>query len=327
MRILFAGTPEIALPSLSALSEAHDVVAVLTNPDKPRGRKSTPEPPPVKELALDLGVPVLQPARLGSEAREMVAVHEPDLLVVVAYGRIFGPKFLALFPRGGINLHPSLLPRYRGPAPIPAAILAGDSETGITVQTLAQEMDAGDILMQVRIPLTGTETTPDLTDRASRLGASMLVDVVDQLEEDEIEPRPQNHDNATYTNMIDKSDGLVDWSATADEIYRAYRAYQPWPGIRTTFEGSGLSLLEVAPVDASVDASVDPSTDASGTEQVDSGPEPGTVLKLDKRLGILVQTGDGLLALRRLQLQSRKALDYMSFAHGTRGFLGTRLGG
>jgi methionyl-tRNA formyltransferase len=283
---------------------------VLTAPDRQKGRGRSVQPSPVKVAAIDLGIEVLQPPRLNAEARTQVAAPRPQLLVVVAYGRIFGPKFLDLFEQGGINLHPSLLPRHRGPSPIPAAILAGDRETGITVQRLALEMDSGNILKQTRIPLDGTETTATLTERVAVEGAELLTQTVADLEAGRVEERVQDHAAATYCHLIEKGHGEIDWSESAARIERMSRAYNPWPGAFTFFKDRKLTLWKTAVYGASES----------------EGSEPGTVLGVDKGWGILIQTGDGVLAVERLQLQSRGATDWKSFLNGAPDFLDGAVG-
>jgi methionyl-tRNA formyltransferase len=213
MRILFAGNPAIAVPSLEALAafcleDPGFQLAVLTNPDSPRGRHGKPESTDVAAAAVALtkrfverGMPPivqLKPEKLDAAAREAIKALEPDLLVSFAYGRIFGPKFLALFPKGGINIHPSLLPKHRGAAPIPAAILGLDRETGVTIQRLALEMDTGDILAQERFPLTGRETTASLSETAAVKGAIMLPPLIRSLTLNSLNERPQNNNEASY---------------------------------------------------------------------------------------------------------------------------------
>ena len=318
MRVLFAGTPEIAVPTLEAIAGSdHELVGVLTAPDRARGRGRSVRVSPVKELALELGVPVLQPESLRSEARREVSALESDVLACFAYGRIFGPRFLKLFPHGGLNVHPSLLPRHRGPAPIPAAILAGDAETGVTIQELALEMDAGDILAQERIPLTGTETTASLGEAVAPLGGRLLVDVLDALERGEARARPQDPSRATYTRLVEKEDGRIDWGASATTIDRMVRAYTPWPKAFTTWGDERLNILETIPVERA-----DADAGHAAREAV-----PGRVLRVDTENGVLVETGNGLLALRKLQLQSRKPLEWRSFLNGVDGFIGAVLGG
>jgi methionyl-tRNA formyltransferase len=310
MRLLFAGTPGIALPALDTLHREGYIQAVLTSPDAPQGRSRKPVASPVKARALELGLPVLSPERLGQSVRDEIKELQPDLLAVVAYGRIFGPRFLQLFPGGGINLHPSLLPRHRGPAPLPAAILAGDEEWGITVQRIALEMDAGDVLIQERYPCTGHENTTGLTAEAGIRGAAAMLAAVKGIEQGTLTGTPQDHGAATYCGLIRKEDGLIDWSLTAEEIHRRVRAYDPWPGAYSFLEGRKLNVWE---------AGVLPDPGELG--------EPGKIRAVDKKEGILVQTGGGLLALRTLQLQGKKRLPWQSFVNGIHGIEGSTLGG
>jgi methionyl-tRNA formyltransferase len=322
VRILFAGSPDIAVPSLVRLSFEHEIVGVLTNPESAQGRGRELAGTAVAQAAVSLwgdAVPVLQPERLGAEAREMIAPLKADILVSYAYGKIFGPKFLALFPRGGVNVHPSLLPRFRGPAPIPSAILAHDRETAITVQRLALEMDSGDILGQEVLPLAGTETTEDLSEVAAIMGADLLSRVLEKIELGEEDPRPQEGE-PVYCSLLKKEDGLVDWSAGVLDIDAKIRAFYPWPGAFSYLKGQRLNLLESFPYPGV--------TFAAGPASLDfESPAPGTVLGLDKSRGIMVQTVDGLLALRRLQVQHKKALPYREFANGMRDLAGAALGG
>lgn len=313
MRVLFAGTPEIAVPSLRKLAETHTVCGVLTSPDRRAGRGRHTVASPVKLVAQKLGIPVIQPPRLGSQARAEAGDLGAELLVVFAYGRIFGPKFLALFPYGGINVHPSLLPKYRGPSPIPAAILAGDSETGITIQKIAPEMDAGDIFEQVALPLDGSETAESLAARVAAEAAPILRRVVDDIGAGTATAVPQSDQGVSYCSVISKDDGAIDWTAPACEIERMVRAYHPWPTAHTTWDGRQLAILAA--------------TCADNEERPGSAAKrPGTVVGLDKRRGILIQTGNGTLAVQRLQLQSKKALDFQSFWNGVQGFDGAELG-
>lgn len=316
MRVLFAGTPEIAVPTLRDIhASAHSIAGILSAPDRPRGRGRSLHPSPVAEAAaaLDPGIPVLKPDQLRTEAREAVSQLEPEILVCFAYGKIFGPRFLGLFSRGGVNVHPSLLPRFRGPAPIPAAILGGDDETGITVQELAREMDTGAILLQERIRLDGTETSETLGRTVAGAAGGLVVRVLDSL--DALVPQEQDHRLATYTRLVEKADGVIDWSADAATIERTVRAYDPWPRATTSLRGERLAVLAAAVV--------------PGNHESVSLPSgvPGTVLGVDKELGILVETGNGPLALQRLHLQSRKPLDWRSFLNGVQDITGTVLGG
>lgn len=312
MRVLFAGTPELAVPTLRALAaSSHTVAGVLSAPDRPRGRGRTPLPSPVTEAAGELSLPVLQPQRLGAQARAAVAELEPELLAVFAYGKIFGPRFLALFAKGGLNVHPSLLPRYRGPAPIPAAIRNRDSETGITVQTVALEMDAGDIVVQKRIPLSGDETTASLSELVARTAGPLLVDAIDAVAAGRA-VTPQDHGAATYTRLLSKSDGEIDWSRSAEEIEALVRSVTPWPKARTTFRGEPLAVHRARVVECP----------APGGELT-----PGRIVAVDRALGILVETGNACIALQEVQLPSRKPVDWNSFVNGAGPLEGELLGG
>ena len=311
MRILFAGTPGIAVPSLRAVAGEFDVVGVLTAPDRTSGRGRKVSPSPVKAAAGEMGLRVLQPERLGAASRDDVASLGADLLVVFAYGRIFGPKFLSLFPLGGINMHPSALPKYRGPSPITAAILGGDSETALTVQRISEEMDAGDIVRQTPFPLDGTETTGSLTEAVSLAAAPELAAAVRNIAEGTAVDVPQDPAAAVYCRLVRKENGVIDWSRPAAEIERMIRAYDPWPRARTTLGGEPLTLLASAVADT--------------VSRGGSGP-PGTVSGVDTSRGILIQTGEGILAVTRLQAAGRKPLDFRSFLNGVTLEAGSQLG-
>lgn len=308
MTILFAGTPAIAVPCLEALAGAGHRVEVLTNPDAPTGRGGKLAPPPVKVRALELGLAVHQPAKLDAGARALFEGRF-DLLVSFAYGKIFGPLFLGLFPQGGLNVHPSLLPRWRGPAPLGAAILARDPETGICVQRLALKMDTGDILMRLVRPLDGTETTGSLTEWAASAAPALLVEAVRGLGDDFFTAEAQDDGAATYCSLVQKDDGRLDWTQAAAGLDARIRACDPWPGAFTSWKGERLVLKGSSLV--------------SGPG---SGLPPGTVVSVDKSKGILVQTGDGLVAVRELQLPARKSLDFRSFLNGNPALVGSRLG-
>ncbi|MEN6476673.1 MAG: methionyl-tRNA formyltransferase, partial [Rectinema sp.] len=246
-----------------------------------------------------------------------------DLLVSFAYGKIFGPRFLALFPMGGLNVHPSLLPRYRGPAPIPAAILARDAETGVSVQRLALEMDSGELYAVARIPLGGRETTAGLSATAAQVGARLLADVVDAIAEGRAVSVPQTGE-ASYCTMIAKSDGLIDWNMSCLDIDARIRAYDPWPVAHTYLRGKKLDLLESVPWPDGGEL-LSPAVSSAGVSSPVSSP--GTIVGLDKSRGLMVQTKDGLVALTRLRFSTRKALSYKEFANGVRNLAGAVLGG
>jgi len=312
MRVLFAGSPSLAIPALAAIQQDHDVCGVLTNPDQPQGRSKDLQPTPVKQKALELGLRVLHPKALDEPFYREIATLKPELLVVAAYGRIFKKAFIDLFPLGGVNLHPSLLPRFRGPSPITAAILSGDRETGVTIQRLALKMDAGPILAVERVPLDGTETTPVLTEQLAALGVELLIGVLNALEAGRIEEIEQNETKATYCRLVRKTDGCINWGDSAERIDRMIRAYQPWPGTFTSFGSQRLNIL---------DGGVCPECHP----EVSGGK--GLVFGSDKRYGVLVQTGQGILYINRMQLQSKKALDWQAFLNGNRTLVGSLLGG
>jgi len=311
VRVLFAGSPEIAVPSLAAIAARHELVGVLTNPPSAKGRGLSLSPTPVAVAAASLGAPVMSPERLGPAEREAVADLRPDVLAVFAYGRLFGPKFMALFPRGGINAHPSLLPRWRGCAPIPYAILSRDPVTGVSVQRVALRMDSGDVLLRREIALDGTETTESLSTLSAAVGAELLALALDRIAAGTAAGEPQDESAATYSCALSKDAGLVDWGMSALDIDARVRAFHPWPGAFTSLAGERLAVLASRPW-----------PDASSW----GGAAPGTVLAVDRSKGIIVQTGEGLIALARLQLRGKKPMDFKDFANGARGLVGTRLG-
>jgi methionyl-tRNA formyltransferase len=344
MRVLFAGSPGVAVPSLRAIAggatagkeaaapcPAVELAGVLTNADSRKGRGGGAEPTETGALAAVLAeeyrrrgkeFALFKPLKLDAAFREEAAAWRFDLLVSFAYGRIFGPKFLALFPLGGINVHPSLLPRYRGPSPIPAAILGGDRETGVTIQALAAETDSGDILAQERFSLTGRETTASLGEIAAEKAALMLPPLLQGIAAGTVKGRPQDHARATYCSLITGEEGRIDWSLGAREIDARIRAFTPWPLSWTDHGGQELCVLEARPYGGTAF----PAAAAAGERAAGEKAAPGLVLGVDTRWGILVQTGSGILAVERLQYRTKKALGWKDFLNGARGFAGSRLG-
>ena len=311
MRVFFAGTPALAVPSLRAAARVHDVVGVLTAPDRPSGRGRAPQPSPAADAAAALGCPVLKPDRLDADVIEAVRALHADIMVVAAYGKIFRQGFLSLFPLGALNIHPSLLPRFRGPSPIAAAILAGDPETGVTIQRMALKFDTGDILAQSRHALGGRETTGSLTEELAEEGARLLDDVLAAYAAGAPPvARPQDETGATYCHTLAKEDGTVDWDLPAVRIERMIRAFDPWPRCATRMGSESLLLLQSHVYPGSL-----------GTETA-----RGVVAAADRAHGLLVGTGDGVLAVERLQLQFKKSQDWRSFLNGHPGIIGTRLG-
>ncbi len=311
MRILFAGSPQLAIPCLESVRARHEVAAVLTNPDRPAGRRGLPQPTPVKARALELGLQVLEAPSLDRQLLDRVRALGCELLAVAAYGKIFPEELLGLFPRGGLNVHPSLLPRHRGPSPIPAAILAGDRETGVTVQRLAARMDSGEILAARSLALTGQETTGSLTPVLAGMGAELLAETLADMEQGRERGRPQEEAAATYCRLVRKLDGRIPWEREAEYLERLVRAYDPWPGAFTTWRKQSLGLLA-----AGVYPQPPPREAAA----------QGLVFGTDNRYGILVRAGQGVLSVTRLQLQAKKPMDWRSFLNGRRDFVGSRLG-
>ncbi|MCL2044217.1 MAG: methionyl-tRNA formyltransferase [Treponema sp.] len=315
MRVLFAGSPGIAVPALKAAAENCTLAGLLTNPDSPKGRSSRPEPTECAAAAQQYPCPVLKPEKLDSEARTLVADLRPDLLISFAYGKIFGPKFLALFPLGGINIHPSLLPKYRGPTPIPAAIINRESVTGITIQKLATEMDSGDIIVQQTVPLSGHETTESLSNLMAIKAAELLPDVLKGIAAGTLAAQPQDHNAATYCSLISKEDGLIDWNKSAAEIEARIRAFDPWPLCWTMHGDLPLFILKAGVLE--------------GTNiflDTNRAAAPGQVLGKDRNCGILIQTGEGILTVGKLQYQAKKALEWNDFLNGARHFIDAKLG-
>ncbi len=311
MRIFFAGSPGIAVPSLKIIASKYEICGVLTNPGKRSGRGGRRKLTPVELAAAELNLPVFPQDKIDSDFISTVKGLKPDLLVVVAYGKIFKKDFLDSFPCGGINLHPSILPVYRGPSPLTAAILNGDTETGVSIQKLSLKMDAGDIIRQEKIRLNGKETTGGLISEVSIIGARLLLLAIDDIIGGKAIPKKQDNSKASYCFIIKKSDGVIDWNSSAEEIERRIRAYNPWPLAHTSFGDKILNIYDA-----------EPREDDRGSEET----RAGRVIGIDKKEGILIKTGRDILVVKKLQLQSRKILDWRSFLNGTRNFVGSILG-
>ncbi len=300
------GTPRFAVPSLRRLAEAYLVVAVVTRPDKATGRGRRVAFSAAKEAAQTLGIPVMQPRTLRDEgAIAQLRGLEPEIVVVAAYGQILPPQVLSIPPFGCLNLHPSLLPKYRGPSPVAGALLAGEEETGVTIMLMDEGMDTGPILAQIRVAIQREETRGSLDERLGQVGAELLLETLPRWLAGEIEPRPQRHEEATYTKVLKKEDGRIDWGLNVEEIWRRVRAYHPWPGAYTYWRGHRLKVLRAHPL--------------AGKR----GGEPGSILAEGE--GTAVVTGQGLLALEEVQLEGKKPLDMVEFLRGQKGFLGSRL--
>jgi len=307
-RLLFMGTPDFAVPILKALVGQYEIVGVVTQPDRRVGRGRKVEASPVKVVALDNGLPVLQPPSLRQpEAVAELQALSPDVIVVAAYGHILRTEVLAIPPKGCLNVHASLLPKYRGAAPIAAVILAGEEETGVTIMLMDEGMDTGPILSQAACPISPQDTRKSLSAKLAQLGANLLTDTLPGWLAGEIEPRPQDHRQASCSRIIAKEDGLIDWSQSAVEIWRRSRAYDPWPGTYTYWRGRLLKVLSAQAL-----------PHWSGPE------EPGQVMALHE--GLAVATGEGALLLDEVQLAGKRALAAEDFARGQKDFVGSVLG-
>jgi len=305
-RLIFMGTPRFAVPSLERLREEYEVVAVVTRPDKAVGRGRMVAFSPLKEVALAWGIPVMQsPSLKKEEVVTSLLELEPHVIVVAAYGQILPPGVLAIPPFGCLNVHASLLPKYRGASPVAGALLAGEEETGITIMLMDEGMDTGPILAQARLLISPEDDQGSLTEKLAYLGADLLLETLARWLNGEITPQPQEDDKATYTKILKKEDGLIDWSMSSVEIWRRVRAYNPWPGAYTDFEGRMLKVLRAHPLKG-------------------ERGEPGLVIALKE--GAAVVTGEGLLALEEVQLTGKRVMGIAEFLRGQRGFVGSRLG-
>ncbi len=319
MRVLFAGSPAIAVPTLEAIAREHELAAVLSNPPSPQGRGKATLPTPVAQAISGISgsaAPLFEFEKLGLAERQRIADVKPDILVAFAYGKLFGPKFLSLFPKGGINIHPSLLPRHRGSSPIQQAILDGDEKTGVSVQRIALEMDSGELLAVEEFNLDGSETAALLSERCAHIGARLCADVLGAIQKGEEKSWPQQGE-ATYCRKIQKDDGLIDWAKPAGELDAMIRAFDPWPGSFSFIKGQRLNILAASVYSGSL-------ARASG-EALPKVP-PGTIIGIDRARGIVVSTGEGFLSLTTLQLSGKKALSYKDFANGFRDLAGLTLG-
>ncbi len=308
MNLLFAGTPEFAAHSLQALLDSeHQVLAVYTQPDRPAGRGRKLTASPVKALALEHDLPVLQPQTLReAEVQQALADWQADVLVVVAYGLIL-PQAVLDAPRlGCLNVHASLLPRWRGAAPIQRAILAGDTETGVTIMQMDAGLDTGDMLYKVSCPIEPTDTAATLHDRLAGLGATALVETLRRLDAGEVQPEKQDDAQATYAEKLQKSEALIEWSQSAEVLSRTVRAFNPWPVAFTRWHDQNLRIWFAQALKETRDA------------------PPGTVLA-ESCEGIDVATGEGVLRITQLQLPGGKALDAGQFLNA-HSLLGQRLG-
>lgn len=298
MKILFMGTPDFAVPCLDGLLKAgHTVLGVVTQPDKPVGRKKIMTPPAVKAFALEHNLPVFQPETLKGEAfLDTLKSLDPEVIVVVAYGKIL-PAYILDYPKYGcINVHGSILPRWRGAAPIQWSVIAGDEEAGVTTMQMDRGLDTGDMLLVRKTQIGERETAGELFDRLADMGAELLLETLIQAENGSLQPVPQDDDQSCYASMLDKQMAVIDWSRTMREIDCLVRGLNPWPIALTSLDGNVVKVYAAAP---------------------ESGHgEPGEVLKADTKNGLIVACGDGAVRILELQMVGGKRMDARDYLRG-----------
>ncbi len=299
MNIIYAGTPDFAVPALQALmASGHEVLAVYTQPDRPAGRGRKLQFGPVKQVAVDAGIPVEQPLSLkDNEAQNVLRDFQADVMVVAAYGLML-PQVVLDMPRYGcLNIHASLLPRWRGAAPIQRAIQAGDAQTGVTIMQMALGLDTGDILYKTACPITADDTGQTIHDKLAVDGAEAILKVLEQIEHKTLSPEKQDESLTCYAHKLTKQEAEIDWSQSARQIDQAIRAFNPWPVAYTRFNGKPLRLF--------MSSVLDPASEQAAGTVIDESAE-----------GIKIATGDGVLNLTRLQLPGKKAMDVADFLNG-----------
>ena len=309
MKVIFMGTPDFAVGTLEAIIEAgHEVLLVVTQPDKPKGRSGALQYTPVKECALSHGIEVFQPVKIRLEENvEFLRKYDADIFVVAAFGQILPKSILEMPKHGCINVHASILPKYRGAAPIQWAVINGDPVTGVTIQQMDIGVDTGDIILIKELAIAENETGGGLFDKLAVVGAEACVEALDQIANGTATRTPQNHDEATHVSMISKEFGCIDWSKPAVEIERLIRGLNPWPSAYTKLDGKTFKIWR-----ASVKAE-------------DSEKAPGCVCNITKD-GLEVQTGEGVLSLLEVQLEGKKRMDAGSFLRGYQVEVGSSLG-
>jgi methionyl-tRNA formyltransferase len=296
-KIVFMGSPDFAVPTLRALAQHYELIGVVTQPDRPSGRGRDIKAPPVKLLAMDLGLPIIQPEKLREPAAmEQLRLWSPDLIVVAAFGQILRPDVLTLPSHGCINVHGSILPRWRGAAPIQAAILNGDSETGVTIMQMDKGVDTGAMLSHRAIKIEDEDTAGSLFEKLSTLGADLLIETLPRYLSGELQPQPQDESKATYASMLKKEDGLLDFTHPAEELARRVRAFNPWPSAFFEWNGGMMKVHR---------AHIETGNESAGKRLVYRGQAA-------------VGTGSGILVLDEVQPAGKKSMSGKSFLSGTR---------
>lgn len=299
MKIIFMGTPDFSVGTFEALIEAgHEIVLAVTQPDKPKGRGEKVQYPPVKEAALKRQIPVFQPKRVRApECIEELRKYDADIMVVIAFGQILPKEILEMTPYGCVNVHASLLPKYRGAAPIQWAVINGERVSGVTTMQMDEGLDTGDMLMKTEIVLDEKETGGSLHDKLARAGAGLCVQTLEALKDGTVVREPQGESTTEYARMLDKGMGRIDWSKDAKSIECLIRGLNPWPSAYTEWNGRTMKIWEADVAD------------------IDEGREPGTVIRVE-RDGFCVQTGRGSLKVRSLQIPGKKRMDAGAFLRG-----------
>lgn len=300
LRIIFMGTPEFALPSFEALAKTEALIAVVTQPDRPKGRKGILTPPPIKTAAAAMGIPVFQPERLRKSQELINALRQlsPDLIIVVAFGQILPADVLDIPKQGCINVHSSLLPKYRGAGPIQWAIIRGERETGVTTMQMDTGMDTGPILLKKSIPIPPDETAERLSPRLADVGAALLIETLQKLKEGSLQAQPQNNAEASSAPLLKKEAGYVSWQDDAEKIYNLWRGLFPWPGLTTYYGKTRWKLVTLKP---------GPLGGRKGM--------PGEILSLSKQ-GLEVATGKGTLMIDCLQAEGKRKMTPLEYAAG-----------
>ncbi len=301
MKIVFWGTPDFAAESLKELLKSkHKVVAVVTQPDKPKGRGKKVQPPPVKIVAQEAGIPVFQPEKIkgNKEFIKKLKELEPDIFVVVAYGKILPEEILYLPKYKTINVHASLLPEYRGAAPIHRAIMEGKKKTGVSIMELVKELDAGPVYSQAEIEITKKDDIVSIHDKLAKLGAKLLIETLDKIEEGNIKPKEQEHEKSTYAKPIEKQEGKIDWSKSAEDIFNQIRALKVWPKAFANFRDTQIKILEAEPL------------------KEEFKGENGEIVEIDPKKGIIVKTGKGSLLIKKIQFPNSKPISAVDAVRG-----------
>ena len=306
------GTPDIAVGVLEALAKEHEVVLAVSQPDKPKGRGGRTQPTPVKEAALALGIPVFQPGRVRSETcMAELRKYNADVIIVIAFGQIIPKEILEMTPYGCINIHASLLPKYRGAAPIQWAVIDGEEISGVTTMHMDEGLDTGDMLLKKEIVLEAKETGGTLHDKIAQAGASLCLETLRKLEAQEIVPQKQPKESPTpYARMLDKELGNIDWSSSAISIERLVRGLNPWPSAYTDWDGKTMKIWQ-----AEVCGGEGAGNETADEKRAGSENKPGTIVHVEKD-GFYVQTGEGVLKITELQIPGKKRMDAGAFLRG-----------